>query len=76
MSCKKSFIFSARLARYVQEIILQDLTILAIKMLVKFDYFLQGSFYWVATYHYEQNEAIFINIKLYNADTWYTHSRA
>ena len=38
-------------------------------MPARFGYFLQGSFYWVATYHYEQNEAIFINIELCNADT-------
>ena len=46
VSCKKSFIFSARLARYVQDLV-QDLASLARKKLARFAYFLQDSFYWV-----------------------------
>ena len=41
VSCKKSFIFSARLPRYVQDI-LQDL---ARKILARLEYFLQDCFY-------------------------------
>ena len=40
ISCKKSFIFSARLARYVQDL-MQDLARVA--------YFLQDGFYWEVT---------------------------
>ena len=46
VSCKKSFIFSARLARYVQDLVL-DLASLARKILTRFAYFLQDGFYWV-----------------------------
>ena len=45
VSCKKSFIFSARLARYVQDLV-QDLASLARKILARFAYFLQDHFYW------------------------------
>ena len=45
VSCKKSFIFSARLARYVQDLV-QDL---ARKIVARFTYFLQDSF---TTYSY------------------------
>ena len=40
ISCKKSFIFSVRLARHVQDLV-QDLAGLARKMLARFTYFLQ-----------------------------------
>ena len=43
ISCKKSYIFSARFARYVQDL-MQDL---ARKILVRFAYFLQDGFYWI-----------------------------
>ena len=46
LSCKKNFIFSARLARYVRDFA-QDLGSLARKILARFAYFLQGGFYWV-----------------------------
>ena len=42
--CKKSFIFSARLPRYVKDI-LQDLASLARKTLARLEYFLQDCFY-------------------------------
>ena len=42
ISCKKSFIFSARLEDFVQ-----DLASLARKRLARFAYFLQDGFYWV-----------------------------
>ena len=46
MSCKKSFIFSARLARYMQGLV-QDLASLVRKILARIVHFLQDSFYWV-----------------------------
>ena len=42
ISCKKSSIFSARLARYVQDLV-QDLVR---KILSRFAYYLQDGFYW------------------------------
>ena len=45
VSCKKSFIFSARLARYLQDLV-QDLASLARIILARFAYFLQDGFYW------------------------------
>ena len=48
VSCKKSFIFSARLARYVQDLV-QDLASLARKLLARFACFLQDRFYWVVS---------------------------
>ena len=49
ISGKKSFIFSARLARYVQDLDLVSLArkILARKILARYAYFLQDGFYWV-----------------------------
>ena len=44
--CKKSFIFSVRLARYVQDL-MQYLASLARKILARLEYFLQDRFYWV-----------------------------
>ena len=48
LSC---FIFSTRLARYVQDLV-QHLANLARKILARFAYFLQDDFYWapIATY--------------------------
>ena len=40
-----SYIFSARLARYVQDLV-QNLASLARKILSRFAYFLQDGFYW------------------------------
>ena len=40
-TCKKSFIFSARLARFSE-----DLASLARKILARFGYFLQDGFHW------------------------------
>ena len=45
VSCKKSFIFSARLARYVQ-VLMQKIASLARKILARPEYFLQEGFYW------------------------------
>ena len=48
VSCKKRFIFSAKLARFVQDFV-QDLVSLARKILARFAYFLQDGFYLVAS---------------------------
>ena len=45
ISCIKTFIFSARLARYVQDL-MQDLASFARKILARLTYFLQEGFYW------------------------------
>ena len=45
ISCKKSLIFSARLARYVQDLV-QELASFARKIFARFAYFLQDGFYW------------------------------
>ena len=51
ISCKKTFIFSAKLARYVQDLI-QDLANLARKILARLAYFLHDGFYWVIIVSY------------------------
>ena len=45
ISCIQSFIFSARLARYVQ-VLMQDLESLVRKIRARLTYFLQDGFYW------------------------------
>ena len=45
VSCKKSFVFSAILAKFVQDL-MQDL---ARKILARLEYFLQDGFYWDIT---------------------------
>ena len=59
MYYKKSFIFSARFARYVQDLV-QDLA--------RFAYFLQDGFYWVAS-----GDKNFMDISIYVLSHMHMH---
>ena len=49
LASKAYFIFSARLARYVQDLV-HNLASLARKILARFAYFLQEGLYWEISY--------------------------